>query len=252
MKLIIDFDQLDEEKLVNCLKKHLGVEGSLDEILKKLSESFDLYVTELPLPKNSDLLKKMKGFRINPSKKCDEKVLSKIVNFCKPIESFKIVEIHECNGIRIIFDDLEEIYVLETNVDDVSGEFISYAVEEILKDALDVYVYPYVGKKGRIGYMIKVLCKDNFSELAEKMCKSLPTLGVRIYSVSRYKVKRKIIERTVNVFGKEFKVRVKVSEVSVKPEFEDIKEIAKSLNKPLSVVYREVLRGLKDEDFNWK
>lgn len=252
MKLIIDFDRIDEEKLMKCLKNLLGVEGSLEEVLRKLSESFDLYVTELPIPKNSEILKKMKGFRINPSKVCDDRLISTLIKFCKPVESFTADEIYECDGVRLILsrDNLEDVYVLETNVDDVSGEVIAYALNEILKDALDAYIYPYYGKKGRPGYMIKVLCKEKVYDLARKVCEILPTLGVRMYRVKRYKVERRVVEKTVVVFGKKFNLRIKVSEVSVKPEFDDVKKIAEELKKPLPVVYLEILRGLRDEDTN--
>ncbi len=248
MKLIIDFDRLDGKTLEGCLKRFFGLEGDLEDMLKELSKSFDLHVTEIPLPK-SNLLKVSKGFRVNLNKECDDETLSKLLKFCKPVESFTIDEVWECNGVRFILSkDFEEIYVLETNVDDVSGEFISYATNEILKYALDVYVYPYFGKKGRPGYMVKVLCRDNPRNLAKIVCEVLPTLGVRIHRVGRYKVEREVVERTVKVFGKEFKLRVKVSEVSLKPEFEDVKRIAESLKRPLPMVYIEVLRGLNDED----
>ena len=45
-------------------------------------------------------------------------------------------------------------------------------------------------------------------------------------------------------------MRVKVSEVSIKPEFEDVKKIARELKKPLPMVYREIIRRLNYEDSN--
>ena len=45
---------------------------------------------------------------------------------------------------------------------------------------------------------------------------------------------------------------MKVSDVSIKPEFDDVRRIAENVDKPLPVVYLEILRRLRDEDINWK
>lgn len=101
--------------------------------------------------------------------------------------------------------------------------------------------------------MLKVLVDNkNALNVAEIVCRELPTLGVRMYKVSRYRVGRDILEKVVDVFGKEFKLRVKVSDVSIKPEFEDVRRIAENLNKPLPAVYIEILRRLRDEDLDGK
>ncbi len=253
MKLILDFKSLDEKNLLKAFEEVFGVKGDLDRVLKEISKSFKLYVTALPLPEDKNLLRSMKGFRIDLDRSCDERVLKKIVEYFKPVESFNLSEVYDFGDFWLILDDSEDVVVLETNVDDVSGEIVSHAFNEVLKDAIDAYIFHCIGKKGRPCFMLKVLCEESKAlGLAEKMCREIPTLGVRIYGVKRYKVKRRLVERVVNVFGKEFKLRVKVSEVSVKPEFEDVKRIAKDLNKPLPTVYLEILRRLKDEDFNWK
>ncbi|WP_052294191.1 nickel insertion protein [Archaeoglobus profundus] len=252
MKVVIDFDEANEDSLRKALRKVFNVEGDLENIFKSLSYSFDLRLTALPMPKDSRILRELKGFRIDLRKSCEDRVIELLARYCKPIEDFTVGDVYECEGIRIILsDDLEDLLVLETNVDDTTGEVLAYAMEEILKDAVDAYIFTCIGKKGRPCFMLKVLSDERKAmDIAKKMCRELPTLGVRIYKVKRYKVDRKTIEKTVELFGKEFKLRVKVSKVSIKPEFEDVKRIAKELNKPLPLVYREIVRRLNHEDSN--
>jgi hypothetical protein len=252
MKIIIDFNEVDEDLLKNALRKVFNVEGDLENILKTLSQSFDLRLTALPMPKDCRILKDLRGFKIDLRRSCEDEVIKILAKYCKPIDDFTVGEVYEYEGVRIIVsDDLEDLTVLETNVDDVTGEFIAHAMEEILKDAIDAYVFTCIGKKGRPCFMLKVLVDDRRAlNLAKKMCRVLPTLGVRMYKVRRYKVNRETIEKIVELFGKEFKLRVKVSEVSIKPEFEDVKKIARELKKPLPMVYREIIRRLNYEDSN--
>ncbi|WP_457550238.1 nickel pincer cofactor biosynthesis protein LarC2 [Archaeoglobus sp.] len=252
MKIIIDFNEVNEDLLKKALKNVFNVEGDLESILRTLSRSFDLRLTALPMPKDGRILKDLRGFKIDLKRSCEDEVIKLLAKYCKPIDDFTVGEVYECEGVRIVVsDDLEDLIVLETNVDDIPGEFVAHAMEEILKDAIDAYVFTCIGKKGRPCFMLKVLANDKKAlNLAKKMCRELPTLGVRIYKVGRYKVNRETIEKTVELFGKEFKLRVKVSEVSIKPEFEDVRKIANELNKPLPTIYREIIRRLNHEDSN--
>ncbi len=257
MKIIIDFEKLDENVLRDIIKDVFNIEGELEEIFKELSKRFELYVISIPLPRDKKLLKHLKGFKVDPNKVCnvDERILDLVVRYCKQIKHpFLVREVYEKDGIRIIFsEDLESIVVLETNVDDVTGEVISYVVDKVLEKAIDVYVFQCIGKKGRPCTMLKVLVnEENALDIAKMLCEELPTLGVRIYRVGRFKVDRRVVKKVITIFGNEFKLRVKVSDVSIKPEFEDVKRIAEELGKPLPVVYLEILRRLEHEDSNRK
>ncbi len=253
----MEFEVFDEESLKEIVRERFGLEGDLEEILSKMSEKFELYTISIPTPRDGRLIKMLKGFRIDPKKVCDldERTLNLLTRYFKQIEEpFVVREVYENDGVRIVIaEDLDELIVLETNVDDVSGEVIPYVLDRVLDKAIDAYVFQCIGKKGRPCLMLKVLVDNkNALDVAGIMCKELPTLGVRMYKVCRYKVGREVTEKVVDVFGKEFKLRVKVSDVSIKPEFEDVKRIAENLNKPLPAVYIEILRRLRDEDFNWE
>jgi len=54
---------------------------------------------------------------------------------------------------------VEQVSVLETDVDDVTGEILGNFISNIEKeDILDIQVFPSITKKNRPGHVIKVLC----------------------------------------------------------------------------------------------
>jgi len=145
----------------------------------------------------------------------------------------------------------ERVVVLETTVDDVTGEVLGHAVERLLElGALDVVVLTGVGKKGRPAHVVRVLSKpERSSELAEALIEELGTLGVRALEAFRFVVERLERKLEVEVCGKRFEVAVKEAKaldgraLRVKPEYEDLKKISRELGIPL----RRVLEILQRE-----
>lgn len=141
--------------------------------------------------------------------------------------------------------------MLETDVDDVTGEVLGYATERLMKmGALDVTLIPSYRKKGRPGYVVRVLARvEDGGRLARTLIEELGTLGVRVSVVPRLIVpKREFLPVNIMVNGKKFNVRVKVSrtleghELVIKPEYEDVKKVAEEAGVPLREVVKEVLK----------
>ena len=88
--------------------------------------------------------------------------------------------------------DHDQIWVLETNLDDVPGEVIGYCYERLLAaGALDVYSVPIYMKKNRPGVILTVLAGEgSISGLEDILFRETGTLGVRRYSASRRKLHR--------------------------------------------------------------
>lgn len=107
--------------------------------------------------------------------------------------------------IRAEEDDAGDIVdILETNVDDVPGEVIGYLLGRMMeKGARDASAIPLLMKKGRPGYLVRVICLPADSGvLSALMATELGTLGVRcIPSVHRFIAARRIDEITVSVLG---------------------------------------------------
>jgi len=151
----------------------------------------------------------------------------------------------------------EKISILETNVDDVSGEILGNFFNEFNDEkVLDLQMIPSFTKKNRPSYAIKVLCYPKYTfELIEKIIHELGTLGVR-YSISnRVCIDRTIEKRTVEINNKEYDVRFKISYinvennkeiVNVKPEYEDIKEISEESGIPVRKIQFILNSTIKD------
>jgi hypothetical protein len=141
----------------------------------------------------------------------------------------------------------EVVSMVETSVDDVTGEVLGYAVERLYGEgALDVQIIPTVTKKNRPGYLIQVLGEAGSEEaLAEVLMEETGTLGVRISPAQmRLTSYREIKKVEVSLPGFKGRARVKVSSFGgtthVKAEFEDAKRIARKTGLPLREVIKEI------------
>jgi len=153
--------------------------------------------------------------------------------------------------------ELQEICLLETNVDDVSGEVIGYVIEKLLAEgALDVSATPMVMKKGRPGFLIMVITKPGDAErLARLLMLHTGTLGVRVLPiVHRYVLQRESLPIDVIVGGRKFRARVKVARdrgklFGLSAEYEDAKKIAErtglSLREAIGRIEEAARRKIK-------
>ncbi|MFQ5887307.1 MAG: nickel pincer cofactor biosynthesis protein LarC, partial [Candidatus Hydrothermarchaeales archaeon] len=101
----------------------------------------------------------------------------------------------------------EKISVLETNVDDVSGEILGYAIERLLKEgAKDVSVAPVLMKKNRPGHVLTVICeKEDEERLSRLVMEETGSLGVRVLpEAHRYVLKREIVHKNVEILGQKY------------------------------------------------
>ncbi|MCL1971135.1 MAG: nickel pincer cofactor biosynthesis protein LarC [Candidatus Bathyarchaeota archaeon] len=137
--------------------------------------------------------------------------------------------------------DSDTVAVLETSVDDVSGEVVGYTVDRLfLEGAKDVSIVPVFAKKSRPAQIIKVIAdKADCQRLVNVLIEETGTLGVRVYCCERYLVSRSIFSVAVCIAGEKESVRVKVSKngqgkiVRLKPEFDDLKRLAEKTSLSL-------------------
>ncbi|HYB04197.1 MAG TPA: nickel insertion protein [Nitrososphaerales archaeon] len=126
----------------------------------------------------------------------------------------------------------ETVAIVETNVDDISGEILGRTIERLLEEgAYDATVTPFLGKKGRMGQTVRVVCNKVASEkFAQILVEETGTLGVKTAEWTRMMVPRKILSIPVRVGRFQGKVNVKAAKIAngirFKPEFEEVREIA--------------------------
>ena len=133
------------------------------------------------------------------------------------------------------------IVLLETNMDDVTGETLGYAQERLFAlGALDVWYTPVQMKKNRPGVVFSALVPQSLEgEAVALILRETPTLGVRTRPVERYVAERENVplETDLGIIS----VKVKSLEgkaVSVSPEFEDCRRVALETGLPLQEVYQ--------------
>lgn len=146
-------------------------------------------------------------------------------------------------------EEIEEQYILETNIDDMNPELYSY-VEERLFDmgALDVFKTPIIMKKGRPAIKLSILVNDKKEkDVLEVIFRETTSIGVR-----KFKVEKIMLDREFSKVKTEYgEVNVKNSYykgelVKYKAEYEDCKKIAKQNNIPITKVYREVHKVIEE------
>ncbi len=131
----------------------------------------------------------------------------------------------------------EPVVILETEVDDVSGEILGNFFKKIeMEGILSTQVIPTIGKKNRPSQIVKVMCRPEIQfSVIETIIEELGTLGVKYYQINRICVERKEETFKLEVNGKTYDIRYKVSfyeskegrkVVNVKPEYEDLKTIS--------------------------
>lgn len=148
----------------------------------------------------------------------------------------------------------DTVKILETNVDDVSGEIIGNLINKIMKQgAKDISVYPGITKKGRPTNLISVICTETLMDkILDTLILETGTLGIRIFTSERFIVPRKIKTITMNLDGKSFSIRYKIfnlhQKTGFKIEFDDLIHISKSLNKPLRQVESLIRTEIQNRD----
>lgn len=138
---------------------------------------------------------------------------------------------------------LEELVVLETNIDNMSGEVLGYTMERLFTEgALDVFHTPIYMKKNRPAVMLSVITRADKEQLmADILMSETTTLGIRRYAISRYVMNREILK--VNTKYGEVRLKKAWSDSVVKysPEYEDCAECARRGNVPVKDVLAAAL-----------
>lgn len=141
----------------------------------------------------------------------------------------------------------EPVLQLSCNVDDMTAEAISFAMEQLfLGGAKEVFTVPVGMKKSRPGTLLQVICQEADREsILRLLFRHTSTLGVREQAMNRYTLVRRI-ETTNTPFGP---VRRKISEgfgiTRSKWEYDDLARIATETGKTLEEI-RTILEHPED------
>ena len=142
----------------------------------------------------------------------------------------------------------DEIYMVETNIDDMSSELLGSDFQEGLLNsgAVDFYFTQITMKKGRPGVLVTAFVqKSRVESVSNFLLENTSTIGVRHYPASRQILSRS--EKTVNTSLGEVAVKEVVLPSGKKRatiEYESARQLATKLNRPLSEVYSLVQKEI--------
>lgn len=157
------------------------------------------------------------------------------------------------NVVRLILGETADepdanadtVCVLETNVDDISGELVGAAVDKLLTcGALDVFTTPIYMKHNRPAVKISIICKTaDASKIERNLFEQGLTFGIRRQQMRRAKLARQFVTVSTK-FGK---IRIKVGSldgriVNAKAELSDCIQAAKEHGAAVRAVLDAAIR----------
>lgn len=171
---------------------------------------------------------------------------------------------HVANVLRLVIGksyllnkaNTDTVCVIETNIDDASGEIIGNLIERVIEaGAKDVTAIPGISKKNRPVHLIRVIAHQaQINNILELLFRESGTTGARIQEVQRFILPRSIITVPINIHDNCFNVHVKVAKdtqgktISIKPEFDDIKVISSkvgiSIKRTMELATAEIIQRI--------
>ena len=136
----------------------------------------------------------------------------------------------------------DSVLVMETNLDDCTGETMGFVMEELLDaGALDAFYTPIYMKKHRPAYQLTLLCPpEKRPAMEEVIFRHSTTIGLRFYEVQRTKLPRKIISLETPWGMADIKCCQFGDEFYYYPESDSILRLSKTSGKSYSELYHEV------------
>ena len=142
------------------------------------------------------------------------------------------------------------VKLIETNIDDMSGEMLGYVQERLFEmGARDVWFTPIQMKKNRPATMLSVIvASDKETEAVEMVMRETSTLGVRVRQLERIEAGREIVRVQTSLGEVAVKIkRLDGTVVSVSPEYEDARLCALSSGISLQEVFSRIQREAESQ-----
>lgn len=141
-------------------------------------------------------------------------------------------------------EDSCSMWVLETNLDDCTGEMLGFSMELLLKaGAADVWYTPIYMKKNRPAYMLSVLCREeNVGKMEEIILTHTTTIGIRRHQVERTVLARDVVSLETGYGPADVKVCTYKGRKCYYPEYECVRKICLESGMDFQTVYNGIRR----------
>ncbi|MBM9605019.1 nickel pincer cofactor biosynthesis protein LarC [Desulfopila inferna] len=145
-------------------------------------------------------------------------------------------------GTSVQPEEHQEVEIIETHLDDWSPESFPYLCDQLFRDgALDVSLAPIQMKKGRPGFLLKIICPLHLAAVLRRLVfEETTSIGLRYHREYRQTLPRRIVQ-VKTPWGKLAAKEVETpGGTRVYPEYEECRRIAEKFNIPLQQVYDQV------------
>lgn len=145
-------------------------------------------------------------------------------------------------------DEDHTMWVLETNLDDCTGEMLGLTMEMLLDaGAADVWYTPIHMKKNRPAYMMSVLCRESSIEAMEEIILTqTTTIGIRRYPTERTVLERSEIQVETSYGPADVKMCAYKGRKFFYPEYESIRRICMEQGADFQTAYHQVRRKAEE------
>ena len=152
----------------------------------------------------------------------------------------------------LIREDVREngnLYKLESNIDDCSGEALGYVMEQLLEaGAHDVHYLPVFMKKNRPAYQLNVICQqDDMAKLEQIIFEETTTVGIRRLPVECIGLERELYIVETSLGSVQVKVCHLPSGTRLYPEYNSVIEQCKKHHLSYQHVYQLIQKECAEQ-----
>ena len=143
-----------------------------------------------------------------------------------------------------------EIMILETNIDDSTGETLGLAMDSLLAaGALDVHYVPVFMKKNRPAWLLRVICREADVPAMERVIfTETSSIGLRKLPAGRTCLARTVVDVTLAAGSAKVKKCTFDGQTFYYPEYESVKDLAAASGVPFADLFRDAAETAKKND----
>ncbi|MBR4717854.1 MAG: nickel pincer cofactor biosynthesis protein LarC [Lentisphaeria bacterium] len=143
-----------------------------------------------------------------------------------------------------------EIMILETNIDDSTGETLGLAMDSLLAaGALDVHYVPVFMKKNRPAWLLRVICREADVPAMERVIfTETSSIGLRKLPAGRTCLARTVVDVTLPAGSAKVKKCSFDGQTFYYPEYESIKALAAASGVPFADLFRDAAETARMAD----
>lgn len=143
-----------------------------------------------------------------------------------------------------------EIFKLESNIDDCSGEILGYVMDRLFEaGARDVHYMPVYMKKNRPSYQLNVICKKEDIEILEQIIfEETTTIGIRYIHMESTGLRRTIKRIPTSLWVAQVKVCELESGKRIYPEYASVVELCEKHRMAYQDAYHIIKKECEESE----